>query len=408
MDDVAFVGSARFAADRVNFIQLQDVFGVDEVRIADQVFDCCDRELDRTRLHWRFWLRALGRADWCFGAVEHESQLGVALAFGAHLLLYALACQRDDALEPAGGHSWGAIHALGAGEHYFRRAEVPEEIVGGGADFTLWRIEADLTFHGAVEPWIVAGALRPCAFVQSAEDNEVIALEAGFHRAEQMDTGISRCAGADGPTGDEGTEHAGPFIGRHAEASSVSFQQGCQSFGKRLSVFATEQLFRRAVFISPKQQDCIHMGFDDVFDRDLIWVLQQGFQWAEGLLQTVQQGVDGGPVLFHQLAPAGNWSVGLLHGQIMSCGHRFAQTTEPRSWMRAAQHAAFQSAGGGADFLGLHTEEGERMFEQGQQVDRIEALQGELCGEDGKHHGRCLLQRATSGVIHDDAPAGQL
>ncbi len=80
VDHGAAVGRARRRVDAVERRQLQDVFGVDRVRVAQQILDLGDAELPWPRREGRFGRGTLGRFR-RVGLVELARQRGVARAF---------------------------------------------------------------------------------------------------------------------------------------------------------------------------------------------------------------------------------------------------------------------------------------------------------------------------------------
>ncbi len=181
VDDDAAIGRARRQVDGIELAQLEDVLGVDRIRVAQPVLDVGDGERARPRGARRL-RRGLFDAFDLGGTIERArpGEIFRAARAGEGPVLFP----RDggEPLDEARDHGGRAGELGGIGEDHLVGAERLREVVGGERHASLRQIEAERVPHGPAEPRIGAHLRRPHVLDQAADYDAVDALQPRFER----------------------------------------------------------------------------------------------------------------------------------------------------------------------------------------------------------------------------------
>ena len=181
MDDDAAIGRARRQIDGIELAQLEDVLGVDRIRIAQPVLDVGHREPGRPRGARGLWHGFFDPLD-LRGSIERARPGEISRSSRADLLPALFACDRRQALDEARGDAWCTGQFGGISEDHLVRAERLRKVMGGERNAPLRQIEPERVAHGAAQPRIGCDFGRPCALDQGAEHHAIGALQPRFQR----------------------------------------------------------------------------------------------------------------------------------------------------------------------------------------------------------------------------------
>ena len=169
----------------IQWPQLQHVFGINRVRIAQPGFDLGHRQPARPRLH-----RRARRGAWQALALRHRHHLRRQrgeVRYGCDDIFQPAFRRRVQPqhqllhpLQPARGNGGRTIGLQGAGHQHLRPRCQHGEVVRGQPDAALRLFQPQRSTHGPGEPGIGTGALRPCAFVQPAQHGKIETLQPRF------------------------------------------------------------------------------------------------------------------------------------------------------------------------------------------------------------------------------------
>ncbi len=191
--DVAAQPRIGLGAERIEWVELEDVAGEDVVRIGEHALDAAHAQLARPRLDRRAGRGPLGRIE-LGHEVAHlrpvdERQRRIERGAQPRRI-----DQREQPLQPARGDRGHAVHFQRAGEIDGRRAEPLREIVGGKPVAPLGRRQAELLAHRPAEPGARLLRLRPRALIEAAQDHHVGLLQPRFERAPDEEAGMGEPA----------------------------------------------------------------------------------------------------------------------------------------------------------------------------------------------------------------------
>ena len=190
--------------DRLDWLKLQHMAGIDGIGVADQGLDARDAELPGPGGERRARPR-LGIGPHAGRFVERPRQAWPAAGpAGAGLLTRSL----QDHLQPqhpARRDGGRVVDAARPHELHLARAEGLHEIMGRLSDAALWLLHGERFAHRPVEPGPGIGQARPDPFVQAAQHHQVGPHETRFQEAQDGEPRGARiarpaapCCAADG------------------------------------------------------------------------------------------------------------------------------------------------------------------------------------------------------------------
>ena len=194
MDEAAAIGGIGIGIDGIEGIEAQDAPGIDRIGIADPGLDLRHREALRARRHRRARGRRARGQDraWLveFGLPAEPDAGMERLGLDPDQAQQAVESQ-----QPARGHRGRALDSERPGQHELRRrAPGLGEIMGRLADAALRGRQAEAAAHRPAEPGIDRHLLRPAAFIEPAQDDEIGRLQPGLQRAPDGKAGMAAVA----------------------------------------------------------------------------------------------------------------------------------------------------------------------------------------------------------------------
>ena len=215
VDEAAAVGRGGIGVHGIERLEPEDAPGIDRVGIADPGFHLRHRQAQGPRVQRRRRARHHRRLD--PGRLV-ETRLPAEPDSGVDDLRLDAdqAQQAVQAQQPARGNRRRTLDPERASQHQLRRrAPGLGEVVGGKADAPLRRGKAETLAHGPAEPGIDGHLLRPGAFVESAEDDEVRGLQPRLQRSPDREPRMAAEARAHHRAGKQAVEEGGPMPALH-------------------------------------------------------------------------------------------------------------------------------------------------------------------------------------------------
>ena len=191
VDRRAAIGGRQRHVDGIERVELQDIFGVDRIGIAQPVLDRGDRQFQRPRRARRLWRGLRDRLD-LVGAIEFIGEADIFLAGRLRGFPALVAGDRFQPVQETRGDRGRAADLGGVAEDDVLGAEQLREIVRREADAPLRQIEAEFMPHRPAQPRIDPRRRRPDAFDQPADDDAVGLRQPRFQRAIDFQMNVGR------------------------------------------------------------------------------------------------------------------------------------------------------------------------------------------------------------------------
>src|SRR5579883_2997278 len=172
MNHAAEFGLSRSTPERIDFLQAENLFGIDCIGVAPQGLDLGDAQSLWTQFERR---PRQGSSDWRrnhAGTIDLSREVQVKIAT-LPASLPRLAAKRCHALKKPRRHRGSPVPFAGPAQDHFSLAHGLGKIMRCLAELALGRAQAQSGAHGPVEKSIAARLRRPNRLIEAAEQNDI-------------------------------------------------------------------------------------------------------------------------------------------------------------------------------------------------------------------------------------------
>ena len=320
---------------------------------------------------------------------------------------FVLSQKGEKPLQPARRNRRSAFALAGAAEDDPRGGHCLDEVVGGKTDPPFGRRQAELAAHGARQPWIGSRAGRPDALVESAENEQLGRLQPRFERPPDMDAGVGADRPLDRDVRHQRREQVGILTRCDPECLPLIAGQACEQLRQRLTVGRRPEAVVTLCLAGGGREDLAE-GAAQGGDRDLAGT-ERGLQRSKAFGEIAGKGGSKVPLPVGH-SPPGARHVGhaFLGDTCPSFGERRPERSDAAGHPPAAEQGKLEEARRPTALGAAHAEGGQRMLEEGEQLQRVGVRGHCLDQEPREDAGGRPVERLAGRIVDGQLPAVEL